>query len=167
MELRHASESPDIIFGNLEVYLHAAPVNETLPAKTRSDQRLDQMYWDHEAGILLYSPVVILVHVRGDLLAVVRSGFAEEHVHLTDRTLGERSVDIMDRQVCFREQHLADVISQTCQLYRDIYTYLEHRGDILEWGSSCQLSQCGFPVTTLIVLEEVIKPGDRQREAGG
>ena len=73
----------------------------------------------------------------------------------------------MDRQVRSCKQHLAGVISQTCRLYRDIYPYLEHRGDILEWGSSCQLSQCGFPVATLIVLEEVIKPGDRQREAGG
>jgi len=71
-----------MVFENLAVYLHSAPVNETLPAKTLRNQRLDQMYWDRVSDVLLGSPVVILVHVWEDLLTVVRNGFAEEHVHL-------------------------------------------------------------------------------------
>jgi hypothetical protein len=96
VELNYASELPDMVLENMAVYLHAAPMNETLLAKTRSDQRLDQMYWDHEPGRVLDSPVVILVHVREDLLAVVRNGCAEGHVHLTDRTLEQKRVDILE-----------------------------------------------------------------------
>jgi len=58
------------------MYLHYAPVNETLPAKTLSG-RLDRMYCAHELDELWDSPVVILVHVREDQLAVLRNDLAK------------------------------------------------------------------------------------------
>ncbi len=78
------------------MYLHDAPVNETLPSKTLSEKQPDRMYWGHGLGVRLDSPVVIMFHVREDLLAVFRNGFAEEHVHLSHRTLGRRRVDGME-----------------------------------------------------------------------
>jgi len=75
-KLGRALELTHILFENLAMYLHYAPVNETLPAKTLSGQRLDRMYWAHESDELLDSPVVILVHVREDLLAVLRNDLA-------------------------------------------------------------------------------------------
>jgi hypothetical protein len=94
--LNHASELPDTLFGNLAMYLHDTPVNETLPAKTLSEQRLDRMYWVHWSEGRLDIPVVILGRVREDLLAVVRNGLAEEYVHLTHCMLGRKRVGVME-----------------------------------------------------------------------
>lgn len=90
------SALPDMVFEKLGMYLHDAPVHGTLPSKTLNEKRPDRMYWGHDSGALLGNPVVIMTHVREDLLVVVRNGFAEEHVHLSYRTSGRRWVDGME-----------------------------------------------------------------------
>lgn len=80
------------------LYLRA-PVNETLPVKTLSGRRLDQTCWARDSEGLLDSPVLISVHVREDLLVVVRRGFAKEDIYLTHCTLAQRLVGVLEWRV--------------------------------------------------------------------
>ena len=94
--LDHVAELVEFFFEEWVLYLCFAPVNRTLLPKTLNKKQLDRTYSAHNPEGLRNGPVVILIHVRVDLLAEVRSATTKEHVHRTDCTLAGSRVDMME-----------------------------------------------------------------------